>query len=233
MPYDKNSFKETLKQVYKSKCQENRRILKKQIEDGSFSKDKALNKKIDNFCKKHNFDKNTVIKELKTNEIIQAFFAKDPTRQNIYEKVAGKIIQNINGVENFKNLPNNSLYLIGGVVINEKEKTQRGFRSKTKTIDFKWRYAGKIFYASHKYTRQEGGNQDNQYDNLKAFIAEANESTKKDEYFIAIADGAYYQKKRKINALKAEANKSKGVYACTTDELEQLLLDIKKKSNNA
>ena len=144
--------------------------------------------------------------------------------------MSAKIIQNIKGVEDFQNLSNNSLYLVSGVVISKSEKDKGGFQSKTKTIDFYWKYKGKIFYASHKYTRQGGGSQDNQYKNLKEFIKQANDSNKKDEYFIAIADGEYYQERGRIGNLKDDANNSKVCYACTTDELENLLLDILNKA---
>ena len=223
-------------QNYKTAYIENRQILKKQIENDSFLKnDKQLNKKIDNFCQKYQLDKNTVIIEIKKSEVVQAFFSKDPKKQNIHEKTASSIIQEIPDIQKFKNLPNNSLYLVSGGVMDKKEK-QKGFNTETKTIDFQWEYKGSRFYASHKYTKESGGSQDNQYKNLESFIKEANQSTKTGEYFIAIADGEYYQKtrdgKKKIDLLKEEANSSKGVYACSIDELPDLLQTIKNTACN-
>jgi len=52
-----NLYEENLKEALNCQYKENRLNLKKQIEDGSYSKDSELNKKIDNFCKKHHFDR--------------------------------------------------------------------------------------------------------------------------------------------------------------------------------
>ena len=230
----KRSPKSTLElyeQNYKKAYIKNRQTLKEQIENDPLLKNnKQLNIKINNFCQKHQLDRRTVITEIKKSEVVQAFFAKDPQKQNIHEQTASSIIQENPDIKNFKNLQNNSLYLVSGIVMDKKEKQGKGFNIETKTIDFQWDYKEKRFYASHKYTKESGGSQDNQYRDLESFIKKANQSTKTTEYFIAIADGEYYQQKKdskkKIDLLKDEANSNKGVYACSIDELPDLLQKI-------
>ena len=140
----------------------------------------------------------------------------------------------MNSIENFENLPNEALWIVHGGILSKTEKERSGSVAYAKTIDFKWEYTGKTFYASHKYTKESGGSQGSQYKDLRSFITEANKSVKKDVFFFAIADGEYYQKLdkeaevKRIQRLKNEANRIK-VYACAINELENLFLDIKNQ----
>ena len=101
-------------------------------------------------------------------------------------------------------------------------------KPKSKSIDFYWECGSKKFYAFHKYTKDSGGHQDNQYRDLQVFIGEANTSGIKDSYFLAIADGDYYStnngraRTTKIERLKQIAN-GKNVFAMTSDELPKFL----------
>ena len=117
--------------------------------------------------------------------------------------------------------------------IDREEKRRKGHASSTKTIDFKWRLGDKTVFASHKYPKESGGAQENQYQDLRAFVAEANHSLQPSQLFIAIADGEHYQRRdseaqtSRLERLKQEANNSKGVYACSIDELPALLARLK------
>ena len=194
-----------------------------------------LDNKINNFCTLFGFDKNLVISEIKRSKVVKAIFAINPNKQNFYEKQAGQWIKSMNNVENFKNLPNRALWIVNGGVVSKEEKEKSGSIAQAKTIDFKWECAGKTFYASHKYTKESGGSQGSQYKDLRSFIIEANKSVRKDIFFIAIADGEYYNQLdkeaevKRIQRLENEANNTVRVYACTINELEELLRDIRKK----
>ncbi|MCZ0931737.1 MAG: hypothetical protein OXJ52_01095 [Oligoflexia bacterium] len=190
-----------------------------------------LDDKINKFCAFHGFNKDLVISEIKRSDIVKAKFAIDPKKQNFYEKKASEWIQSIKKIGDFENLPNRALWVINGGVMTKREKEKFGSVAQAKTIDFKWRYAGKIFYASHKYTKVSGGTQGSQYKDLRSFIVEANKSVQRDTFFIAIADGEFYQQTdkeagvKRIQRLKNEANR-KTVFSCAINELEQLLQDI-------
>ena len=210
-------------------------------ENVSFSEQHLLEGKLDNkikiFCDLFGFDRNLVISEIKRSKIVKAIFAINPNKQNFYEKQAGQWIKLINNVENFKNLPNRALWIVNGGVVSKEEKERSGSIAQAKTIDFKWEFIGKTFYASHKYTKESGGSQGSQYKDLRSFIIEANKSVKKDIFFIAIADGEYYHQLdkeagvKRIQRLKNEANNKVRVYACTINELEKLLENIRKQHN--
>ena len=210
---------------YNNAFKKNRLLVKQQID-----KD-ALDKKINTFCNLHGFEKQFVIAEIKRSEVVQAFFAINPNKQNFYEKKAAKAIESIDGVTCFKNLPNNFLYLVNGGIMTKEEIKNTGISTQTKTIDFQWSYKNKTFYASHKYTKESGGAQHLQYKDLEGFISEANKSGQKNIFFIAVADGKFYQttetsSETRLNKLKTEANNSKGVYACSINELKAVLNTI-------
>ena len=189
-----------------------------------------IDEKIKNFCQLHGFEKEEVLEQIETNNIVAACFAINPNKQNFYERTAGDFIEKINGVTEFEILPTNKLVVSNGAVTSKNDLDKQGGSTTAKTIDFTWKYGGAKFYASHKYTKQEGGAQGNQYKDLQAFITEARQTTLKNTYFIAIADGDFYLQNdrqagmRRIEWLKNQASNS--VFACTICELEELMASI-------
>ena len=91
-----------------------------------------------------------------------------------------------------------------------------------------WR---KSILCLDKYTKASGGSQGSAYKDLQLFIGESNPSVLQNTYFVAIADGEFYQKldgkakTTRIQRLKDLANKSK-VFACEITELEALMKNL-------
>lgn len=217
--------------------QEYRAAFEKNIADVmSTVREGRIDTKIRNFCDLHGFTYDEVVSEIENNKIVAACFAIDPTKQNIYEKLAAACINNIPRVENFEMLPTNFLYVVDGELRQKNELAGR--YPKSKTIDFSWEYRGAQLYASHKYTKQVGGAQGNQYKDLQRFISDVNSVNMPNTYFIAIADGEFYDKQNgvahstRLEKLKSDANKQT-VFACTIAELEELLINITSDSSNA
>ncbi len=181
-----------------------------------------------NFCCCHDFELDPVIEQINTNDVVAACFAVNPNKQDFYEKVAADFIRRIDGVVDFQNLPNNALSVLNGGVFPKKKLTELGGVSGAKTIDFQWKYGGVTFYASHKYTKERGGSQESAYKDLQNFISESANTTLRETFFIAIADGDYYLTEngqagtRRIDRLEQLASSDK-VHACTIDELEGLM----------
>ena len=190
-----------------------------------------LDKKINHFCKLHGFVRDEVKDQIKTNRIVAACFAKNPNKQNFYERAAGFFIKNIDGITDFELLPTNSLGVFSGAVMSKSELKERGGYAQAKTIDFRWRYRGFQFYAGHKYTKQEGGSQGNQYKDLQRFITEALPCSLSNVRFLAIADGEFYNGANgqagmsRIEHLKSLASNGR-VFACTINDIEELLPQI-------
>lgn len=159
--------------------------------------------KVKKFIKKFELEEKEVIDKYEKDKIFALFFVKDPSRQSFHEKEAAKFIESLNeqlGInmfQNFKKLPKsgkNTLFVANGNVIDYN--TRKG-SSDGKSIDFYWEYNyhnKKLkFYASHKHTGDEGGSQDNQRNDVEAFMEGARRNTSNNEKFYAITDGPYYE----------------------------------------
>ena len=224
-PVEPPDFEKHRRQLYRA----NRAQIRDLLRGG------GLEKKIENFCNLHGFSREEVAKSIRENDIVAAVFAKDPRKQSCDEKLAGGFIRRLDGIKNFAELPKGQkgLSVLRGE-IREKRKIG-GKGSGTKTIDFHWRYQGTQFYAAHKYTKDSGGAQDNQFKDLQAFIEEARDSVAPDVVFLVIADGAFYQRRAGGKDLTRLAEMQQrctpSVHATTSRELSDLLAKITKKTS--
>lgn len=196
-----------------------------------------LDLKIGNYSERHGFDRKGVVEELNRSEMFRAYFAKDPNKQSIHEKKAAEWIAVMDGIEDFRALPNKSFLISNGKVWATKDLKAAGGYSSAKSPDFRWKSGKKIFYAAHKHTKEEGGAQANQYKDLQKFITEARGGTEPDLYFVAIADGPFYQGidgqagKTRLDTLKSQAaeDNSNRIHACTIADLEFLVSKLKEQ----
>lgn len=192
--------------------------------DSLDAKDPGLMKRIATFASRFDYAVAEVEKKIRKDEMFRAWFAKDPGKQKIHENIAAVFIAKIPGVKDFTQLGHNALVVFQGVVSPRREVHGRGASATAKTIDFEWNYKGIRVLASHKYTKQSGGAQDNQYHDLQEFIRQANESNLQNTLFLALADGDYYNladtgsRMTKLQRLQDIANK-RNVFALTTGDL--------------
>ncbi|MEI2462228.1 hypothetical protein RRG54_02515 [Mycoplasmopsis felis] len=165
--------------------------------------------KIKKYAKRFNYDFDYLVQMINENEFLLNSIIKEPSKQNFHELVVKDyVLEYIPEFINFIKLPtdsNESLYLSSGNIIKKKDLTTNNH---TKSIDFYWEMNVKgknvKFYASHKYTKESGGAQDNQFKDLQNFLEHAKQYTKKDSIFVGICDGDYYHKnnQKKLIALK-------------------------------
>jgi len=196
-------------------------------------KDYIDERKIKRAAEKRGVAPDEVFAVIRDSRLYRAEFIKDPKRQNLYERVAAEAIKNMPGVEEFVHYGTNELELVDGVP--KKRSGEHGAEpGLAKTIDFGWRRGGFRYFASHKYTKERGGAQDNQYRDVLAFIKEANKNSDAGCVFVAIADGEYYDfvdagsKLKKINVLKQNAVAKSGVYAVRISELVGLMDSMRR-----
>lgn len=196
---------------------------------------RGLKKKIATFSSRFDFLEAEIEQKMRDDPMFRAWFAKDPGKQKLHENAAAAFIQDLPGVEDFIQRGHNELQLIGGAVVPRKEIRAQGASTRAKSIDFTWRVGPIEYCASHKYTKEGGGGQDSQYEDLKAFIREANDSSKPDRIFLAIADGAYYSRTdsethtTKLERLKGLANR-RTVFALRIDDIEAFMKEISLKA---
>lgn len=187
-------------------------------------------KKIKTFGEKTGIDEDVIRQKILDDKIFKWFFVKDPKRQNIYEGEAASWLRQQQEIDDFRHLGSGDLMVCAGLVITKGELHARGGSTSAKSLDFKWTTHNHTVYATHKYTLEVGGAQDNQYNDLHAFINEANQSRAPNTIFIAIADGPYYdtrdrlRRATRIEALRQAAN-GKTVFAGRSADVPRILRD--------
>lgn len=139
-----------------------------------------VQKKIDNYLLSNPclFTKEDIEENILNNDIVASFFCKDPSRQNLSEKLCAEVLH-------LKKLPGNGKNCIR--FDNDGNMTSLT-TGNTKSADF-------IFngtYATQKYTISEGGAQDNQRNDVIDFLRRGSIKYK----VSAILDGPYWDKNR-------------------------------------
>lgn len=188
----------------------NLKILREEIENS------WVEEKIENHLKRNphiKLDKEEIKNKIMEDDLIASFFAKDPAKQNISEKYFAKVIKNIDGVSNFENLPSNTKVFVKNGEIMQDEKRAIGIKS----IDYSFYFKDALFICSQKYTKDRGGAQDNQFNDVVSFLVNSREL--KDAIPMALVDGNYYteNKKEELKLINSKA------IVCSVFDLEEIL----------
>lgn len=174
----------------------------------------GLVKKIMRYAKKFSLRPTLVRKKILNDDIFANQFAKDPSRQNFYRKIAESLIKEILNVDGLKMLPlkgNSAWYLESGALYPQK--TEGCSR-----LDFVWEYDGKLCYAKHVFTRGSGGAQYNQYQKMRQFIKNCHGN--EEIHFFALCDGNFYTDKR-LQELQLLVGDST-VIVCHTEDISKM-----------
>lgn len=217
------------------------------------SLDPQLYKRLETYSKNVNHSIEEVHALASERPLFAKHFAIDPKKQNIYEDIAYERIKDIPGVSNIRRPAAGGRESIVIEKLTRKVLKRSEVPAKsptTKSVDFIWETNGIIWFASHKYTLEGGGAQDNQFKDLCTYLEYAPDKAPRinpdsyvyDEdkglpaYFVALADGPYYMKKgtngsTRLNELKHYAN---GItkFACPIDYLSDIMLITSKISIN-
>ncbi len=194
--------------------------------------DASVRLKINNWASLRGIDIEDLLIDIQGSKYFKYTFAKDPVRQNIYEKAALEFLSNILLIKNVTKLPagrEKALFVNNGILtLGENIPRTRREEHKSKSIDIKFtvkaykqRKADLICYAMHKYTEAEGGAQDNQLSDLRIFLE--NCPTKRQECYIAFTDGNYYN--NRIQKLKSEFDILSKRRVFTLNEFEICVLE--------
>ncbi len=155
-----------------------------------------------NFAHKVGLSPEVLWHEFCTNDM-SLHYAVDPTKQTLHQTVAAEWIESLPMVRNFRTLPGDgpdALYVSGGLLMRA---DQLANADVPKSVDFYFEtidFYGVIlrFYVAHKYTKDDGGAQENQFRDLLAFCVESSKLKKeKGIRILSLADGAFYQKTRR------------------------------------
>lgn len=160
-----------------------------------------VQEKINNHISKFNglITREEVMEAIKKNNIVASFFCKDPSKQNISENLAAKVL-------NLQKLSSSGKNCIR---FNSNGDIVSSSTGNTKSADFI--YNG--YYTTQKYTNEEGGAQDNQRNDVIDFLKRGSIKNK----VAAIVDGKYWDKYRPI--LKQEFANNKNVLITSITEI--------------
>ena len=173
----------------------------KQVLPDLKSDDAYLLKRIETYGQKFGYGKKKIKQEIETNKMFAATFAKAPSRTGFHESIAAEWLRKeLNlPIDVLPKAGTNSFYITSDGVIAQVSDDER---KPSKSLDFQWQVGDITFYAMHKYTREGGGAQDNQFKEMLATLDNFIRATNKKKVFIVIADGAYYTK-TKMDELKS------------------------------
>lgn len=158
--------------------------------------------KINNHIKKFDglFTCEDIVEQIKSNDIVASMFCKDPSKQNISEKMVEKILGvpklPANGANSIRFTPNGELTGVKSIGVS-------------KSADFLFNG----IYFTQKYTAESGGAQDNQYNDVVDFLVKGSINHKVG----AMVDGEYWDKKR--DALREHFKDNPNVVVVSVDDL--------------
>ncbi len=164
-----------------------------EVRDLLEKQDPGLVRRIQTFSSRFGFDEIEICEKIKDDFMFACCFAKNATRTGFYEKEAEKYLRMFpNLIKSFIALPasgKNAKYVdqMGNIVTGKKP-------SAIKSLDFMWT-AGNTHIkciAAHKFTRESGGSQDHQRDELIRLLQMFQHCNNKNTALFAICDGPYY-----------------------------------------
>ncbi|NCU34325.1 hypothetical protein EOM27_03315 [Candidatus Saccharibacteria bacterium] len=203
--------------VFSRVRRDNLKIVKSQIVGGVIT-DNDLEVKISNHVNRWEgvISKDDIVREMQTTKTVPTFLAKDPSRQNLTEGIAKEYLEQfdeIREVEILSKSGKNSWSIVDGI-LDKTDNFTKAEKNGHKSIDFRITLNnGKIIFAAHKYTKDTGGAQDNQGNDLLAFVVSADQYPDDDYLFAAIGDGEYYTD-GKMDGMRERSSK---VIICNTD----------------
>ena len=192
---------------YMAEAEEDEKAYKKWIKEYAKNQEKRDEK----YAEEHGVSISYIRYKKRTDTDFLLLFAKNPTRETIHQTYAiDEIKKNLPYFSSFRALPaggKNALYIISGEISGQeaRKKTKRAVKSIDAEGILNVAEKEIRIYFSLKYTKDNGGAQDNQYGDLITFLKEGAKSKEKDVFFIAIADGEYYKKKETKYAEKEES----------------------------
>ena len=165
--------------------------------------DAHLRQKITTYAENFGVDTKVIMSKIRTDQMFANSFAKDPNKQSLHEHSAAVYISNLQFVSEFQNLPTHGVkaYYIaeGGEALSGSAK-----QGTIKTLDFTWKTGKFTCYAAHKYIKQTGGAQDNQFaDILGALQRWSKGNAQPHEILFTIVDGPYFTAEKMRQLIQA------------------------------
>ena len=166
--------------------------------------------------------------EANPNGPLAAVLAREARRQNVHERAAADYIERLTHVAQFRKLPSsgpNACYVNGdGQIVTRAQLA--GARPPSKSIDFQWRTGTVTCYAAQKYTKEGGGNQDNQFNEIQSLLRNFLQRINNDIALFVLVDGPYYNQARLDRLVALIRLQNPRSYVTSVNELQPILANI-------
>ena len=157
------------------------------------NQDSGLLRRIQTFSERFGFDETEICQKIIDDFMFACCFAKNATRMGFHEREAEKYLRMFPDlIRSLRTLPasgKNAKYVnqMGNIVTGKKP-------SEIKSLDFMWRAGDTNIkcFAAHKFTRESGGSQDHQRNELIRLLQMFQNCNDQKTAFFAICDGPYY-----------------------------------------
>ena len=155
--------------------------------------DDRVRKAASAFADRFDYKLNSVIEKISVDRMFAAWFAKTPSKTGLHESIAGAWIKDLPNVSSFCHLPKGG---INSVKIDSDGNLRGGTEPGVpgKSLDFSWVSSRQKYYAMHKYTKESGGSQDNQFLEMRDLLVRFQPSVVAEFTLVVIVDGEYYQR---------------------------------------
>lgn len=174
----------------------------KEVVDRLDKNDINLMNRIKTYVWRSEYDLEQTKNKIREDPMFAAHFAKEPRRTGMHEAIAGEWLRGLPMITNFRTLPKSGKDAIhidsdGGLRENMPH-------APSKSLDFQWRTGKFTIYASHKYTKEGGGNQDSQFREMRELLRKFQVGGVNSNFIalLVIVDGPYYTTARMNDLLK-------------------------------
>lgn len=155
-------------------------------------------KRVRLFVWRFGFSEQEVVEKIRSEPMFAYWFAKEPRRQAFHESVAADYLSgfpSIRRLVRLKQTGGDALYLNSdGEIVAGRD--IRG-PNPSKALDFEfWSASGVRCLASHKYTKEGGGNQDSQFNEQRHLLGNFLRRSSNNVALLVICDGPYYNDNR-------------------------------------
>lgn len=155
------------------------------------SKDRYILKKIKTYMWRFGYSEEAIKGRIQSDIMFAAWFAKEPRRTKIHERIAAAWLEEIELISDFDDLPASGPD--AWYIATDGELRQGKKPATVKSLDFRWQTGQYTVFASHKYTRESGGNQDSQFQEVQAMLKHFQQcGNNTGIVLLAIVDGPYY-----------------------------------------
>ena len=159
---------------------------------------------------------------------LAATLAREARRQNVHSIAAANYVRALPSVQYFEKLPSsgpNAHYINSdGQIVTGKQ--LEGGRRPSKSLDFRWRTGDSTCYAAQRFTREGGGNQDNQFEEIQSLLRNFQHRTNEGVTLFVLVDGQYYDDTR-LSQMRALARlQSPRSYVTGVNDLQGVLVDM-------